>query len=1030
MKTIVPLVSFRYQRDVRLWWTTSEGLIVQRLRHIPIRELAVHWRLAVCLGALLQAEATASLFTAYAPSAAPATITQPNFDEDADGLSSANPASPNDQSTTTASEEPAESSLSMRLLETKCALSIFPARYTLALNVTMDVTNTSQQTLSVDASQFELLTGEANVRCVRAQVSGQANHVMQPGQNFTVVLSFNSIRYEPSEWPLVLKWSFENRSEFVDLNRQLRDAYPFDVERSGPGNAVAIIRSARSLDLLAMWPLHDHLQRLQADGTGRLVIAAIGSGEPDADEPVGTGVRSPFYDPRQYESEIRNGEDPADNTRDKSAGRILSFTTAAVHWLDALQSRSLTEAPATVVINTSPLKPFRNIELVGVIQQGDNLGAYPGLRPYSTENEAIQAATSSLFLYMPQPDVFKAMIEEDDRFRAAALESGIDTLTENQLEQLLQVVRNSEPQQRDTILPFLARVCRKDVVDTIVDVIESDDEADMAVVSLLANEHDSVDERVEQLWNDNKRNVRTEILNAAVKSGDSRWTPMLIDSACQLMYFLAAQQPNPLGVSSGRESVIATPGNSIANEVAPAPPGLSGSPDSEPSATSADHPVADNASLVTLRLLLGRLAAVTNPAVHAAARASLLEIRDPAAQEIVAQYISRAQSDEDASLIKQYLAVQLTAEQIDSTTSDLAALYPDPAWTSHLLRHLRSQKNSQPLTIRAVLKCANPSQVQEIVDQFDELPVHTRTDFLRYLMSIEFPGWRNLVMNWKGAPGASRREVLSTALDIFAVDASEESILMIAQLVDGELQAATESDDHASDYQHIDTMLRKCSALPHPEIHRVLNRALRHRNKEVQRYAVTSMVTATRRSPAWSLLEAAHVKKKEHQYDEALEFTEQAVRADPMLGDALLQRASYLLRADRLTDALNDLVRANQLNPEEPATMNTLALTMVRLGQIEEGLKLANETLALDPDDFSNQYNTACTVARAAEATSDADLHQQRIEKAMELLQKSVNGGFDDLDHLENDPDMNVLHNHEQWPQIVARIRAIPVPPP
>ncbi|MFN9968501.1 MAG: hypothetical protein ACK58T_01265, partial [Phycisphaerae bacterium] len=100
-----------------------------------------------------------------------------------------------------------------------------------------------------------------------------------------------------------------------------------------------------------------------------------------------------------------------------------------------------------------------------------------------------------------------------------------------------------------------------------------------------------------------------------------------------------------------------------------------------------------------------------------------------------------------------------------------------------------------------------------------------------------------------------------------------------------------------------------------------------------------------------------------------------------------------------------------------------IALVMVRTGHLDAGLQMAEETLALIPDDEGTLYNTACVFARAAEASLDQDqLRIQYLTRATDLLRRSASAGFSDVEHLQNDPDLIILHDHADWPEIVRLV--------
>jgi pentatricopeptide repeat protein len=83
---------------------------------------------------------------------------------------------------------------------------------------------------------------------------------------------------------------------------------------------------------------------------------------------------------------------------------------------------------------------------------------------------------------------------------------------------------------------------------------------------------------------------------------------------------------------------------------------------------------------------------------------------------------------------------------------------------------------------------------------------------------------------------------------------------------------------------------------------------------------------------------------------------------------------------------------------------------LLRLGQREEGLRLADEALALRPNDFSTMYNVACSYCLAGEP-----------ERALDLLERAVErGGF--VSWILHDPDIAPLREMPRFQRIMASL--------
>lgn len=429
-----------------------------------------------------------------------------------------------------------------------------------------------------------------------------------------------------------------------------------------------------------------------------------------------------------------------------------------------------------------------------------------------------------------------------------------------------------------------------------------------------------------------------------------------------------------------------------------------------------------NAEAVPLREVMTFLRQHKHSASLDAARAALLSIEDPAIQDMIVDFLMQWRSDSDSELLRMYLARRLETGQITDIVRQTASHYPDPRWTPALLKDFQKSGNqsiTQRKTLSAILRGASGEQLDEVVDQFESMDVQSQSLILNHLAAIEHPQWRSVAQE-----SLKKRSVLMReALDVLQQDSSEESIRIQVQHLQQLLAAVPDEKTTLTDVarMELEHVISHTAGTLHPECQRILNRCLRHPDQRIRLHAGRAIAGARRRSPALSLLIEVRDLKQTQKFDEALAKSNECVALDPFLPEAWLYRASLLLRSDRLEEAMQDLKRADELSPEELSTLSTIGLVMVRQGKLQEGLKLANETLQLDPKEESNLYNAACVYGRASELKGiSSDERKQYADEAMRLLKQSVGAGFSDVPHLKNDPDLNCLHDHDEWQEAIA----------
>jgi tetratricopeptide (TPR) repeat protein len=84
--------------------------------------------------------------------------------------------------------------------------------------------------------------------------------------------------------------------------------------------------------------------------------------------------------------------------------------------------------------------------------------------------------------------------------------------------------------------------------------------------------------------------------------------------------------------------------------------------------------------------------------------------------------------------------------------------------------------------------------------------------------------------------------------------------------------------------------------------------------------------------------------------------------------------------------------------------LRTLAELVSRKGLVKRAVELDRRLVELMPDDFLARYNLACSLARAG-----------RPDEAIDSLSRAILLGYDDLTHMETDPDLESLRDHPDF---------------
>jgi len=89
--------------------------------------------------------------------------------------------------------------------------------------------------------------------------------------------------------------------------------------------------------------------------------------------------------------------------------------------------------------------------------------------------------------------------------------------------------------------------------------------------------------------------------------------------------------------------------------------------------------------------------------------------------------------------------------------------------------------------------------------------------------------------------------------------------------------------------------------------------------------------------------------------------------------------------------------------------LRILAELVSKKGDLARAVDYDRRLVELQPEDFLARYNLACSLARAG-----------RLEEAIDALSRAVLLGYDDLDHMESDPDLESLHTHPDFQALLG----------
>ncbi|MFM7243315.1 MAG: TPR end-of-group domain-containing protein [Planctomycetaceae bacterium] len=90
--------------------------------------------------------------------------------------------------------------------------------------------------------------------------------------------------------------------------------------------------------------------------------------------------------------------------------------------------------------------------------------------------------------------------------------------------------------------------------------------------------------------------------------------------------------------------------------------------------------------------------------------------------------------------------------------------------------------------------------------------------------------------------------------------------------------------------------------------------------------------------------------------------------------------------------------------PDSVEVLRVLAELVSRKGMVGRAVDLDRRLVGLLPEDFLARYNLACSLAR-----------EGRADEAIDALSRAILLGYDDLDHMESDPDLESIRRHPDF---------------
>jgi adenylate cyclase len=160
-----------------------------------------------------------------------------------------------------------------------------------------------------------------------------------------------------------------------------------------------------------------------------------------------------------------------------------------------------------------------------------------------------------------------------------------------------------------------------------------------------------------------------------------------------------------------------------------------------------------------------------------------------------------------------------------------------------------------------------------------------------------------------------------------------------------------------------------------------------------------------------SSFESAELEKSAQLFEKAQQVRPDDYQSYHFMAHALteLGRPDEAHRADRR--ALECIEKYLELNPDEARAYSLGAGLLASLGQTERARQWNEQAISLAPDDTIIVYNAGCNLTLLGEE-----------ERALDTLERAINGGLLVGDWMQRDPDFARLRGHPRFQALVKRM--------
>lgn len=385
-------------------------------------------------------------------------------------------------------------------------------------------------------------------------------------------------------------------------------------------------------------------------------------------------------------------------------------------------------------------------------------------------------------------------------------------------------------------------------------------------------------------------------------------------------------------------------------------------------------------------------------------------------RDFVFPILSHRTDERSYRLAADYVLERLAMEPPDRPMLEFLARSRDQRALPSLMRHLKNADHRVPI-IELLGQMGDQAVGDRLAADFPQFEAHEQVATLNALRALSHPQFLPIA---KLGLKSTKAVVSHHAIRSLAAEGSPASISLLCNSLNEEQPP-----------YNLDQLAMVLVSFATPESREALKRAASSTKPGLRSAGQTGLKNLWQNSPARLYVASAEQSARQRNWDEAVQLYEVATKMDPWFPEAQAGLGDVYLKQEQWEPARVHFQKALELNPNEGHAISGLAISRVMMNEMEPALALIQEARPRFTKDPLFLYNAACVYGRALQKIEQKPASPEREtqlaefrKRALADLKSSLNLGFNQIEWMQEDPDLRTLHTLEEFKELVRHSAA------